>query len=625
MLCCTFLTERAEADAEREKKIALDREEAEKAFERAAAETRERDRGLFEGRIAELLEKQTKWEEEKNSDYMFKLVTNGAAFALLLHLGGRPEGESPPKPGDAQPTPLFDSATLGVTPPTFVRVSDKGVLQWQHEAAEDKAPLYPDADGEWSLDQVLEFVTPADSLSPPSPAPAGSTDAPKPEGNPRHLVMVARNGSRITLQAETIEQRDEWANSLRYVLRNWRLLSTVGRPIGDPARGNMLAATLMHRLEMLESGKVILAAPPTTVAAGTAPLTQLEEEEKKQAGERAVEAIIHAHGVLSGAAATSTTTSTGTNTTAPPTPAHANGVPSGDQLGKLPGVGLLLPTPSGRSLRERAALEAKEKQREEARLKQTRQSIIRAGTTILLNESKKLKDLEDDNLRQTQVIKDLTEKATLLEFELKRYRGAEGKKEGAIGEVVQKVQLARELVNEATNRVQQAEKDLDKRKDRIKQAMKTVAEHDGSIKNTTTTMSALGIEGKSREELKGDATANRLIEIRQKQLDAHAEAKAALLREYAAMVAEAEQLNQTREELEKRQFMRAKHEATHKELTKQQKVDPSSTSSTSRITSTQAPVSVLSSSGTSRTMAVSAMGPAVASSKNKKDDGCVVM
>jgi cobalamin biosynthesis Mg chelatase CobN len=55
-----------------------------------------------------------------------------------------------------------------------------------------------------------------------------------------------------------------------------------------------------------------------------------------------------------------------------------------------------------------------------------------------------------------------------------------------------------------------------------------------------------------------DPTATRLLELHVKEQESQAEAKAALLREYAQMVAEAEALNQSREELDKRAQVTAK-------------------------------------------------------------------
>jgi predicted nucleic acid-binding Zn-ribbon protein len=117
-------------------------------------------------------------------------------------------------------------------------------------------------------------------------------------------------------------------------------------------------------------------------------------------------------------------------------------------------------------------------------------------------------------------------------------------------------------VNEANSKVIAAERELERRKDSIKTVMKQVAEHEETLRNTTTTIQALGIEGKQREELLSDPTALRLFDLRQKQLEIHAEAKACLLREYAAMVHEAEELNKTREDLDQKQLEKAKHEVT---------------------------------------------------------------
>lgn len=156
-----------------------------------------------------------------------------------------------------------------------------------------------------------------------------------------------------------------------------------------------------------------------------------------------------------------------------------------------------------------------------------------------------------------------------LEAELIRV-SKDHKREALLADAQAKAHKAKDELKAATSAVHIAEIELNKRKESIKVVMKTVAEYEETLKSTNKTIEALGFDSISPEQLarsavvfilllahsyRRDPTARRLRDLRDKQTRAHAEAKATLLREYASMVAEAEALNETREELERKQFM----------------------------------------------------------------------
>eukprot|EP00808_Paulinella_micropora_P013586 g76738.t1 len=56
------------------------------------------------------------------------------------------------------------------------------------------------------------------------------------------------DGEALELQVSTSSVRDKWVTALRYCARNFKELARVSRPVGDPARGNELAARLTDQL-----------------------------------------------------------------------------------------------------------------------------------------------------------------------------------------------------------------------------------------------------------------------------------------------------------------------------------------------------------------------------------------
>ena len=70
----------------------------------------------------------------------------------------------------------------------------------------------------------------------------------------RFLFLIALDAflAPDSLRCVSARETDAWLCALKYVLRNTRELGTVGRPKGDPARGNVLDAQLMERISELE-------------------------------------------------------------------------------------------------------------------------------------------------------------------------------------------------------------------------------------------------------------------------------------------------------------------------------------------------------------------------------------
>jgi hypothetical protein len=132
-------------------------------------------------------------------------------------------------------------------------------------------------------------------------------------------------------------------------------------------------------------------------------------------------------------------------------------------------------------------------------------------------------------------------------------------------EIERKLTEARENVENAESKVVQAETAVRKRQDVIRNAMKTLAERKTALSNTEQTMQVLGITGADPTTLE-DTTARRLAELHGSQKREQQEAEAVLLKEYAAMVAEAESLNEMNEELARKTYVKEKHEQLHKQM-----------------------------------------------------------
>jgi len=229
--------------------------------------------------------------------------------------------------------------------------------------------------------------------------------------------------------------------------------------------------------------------------------------------------------------------------------------------------------------------------------------------------------LEEKNQQLNEQNKKLIERNQVLMEELEAQKivyaddrnAAKLREEQFKAEIERKLAEARENVENAETKVVQAESAVRKRQDVIRYAMKTLAERKTALSNTEQTMQVLGIAGAEPSSLE-DSTARRLAELHTAQKREQQEAEAVLLKEYAAMVAEAESLNEMNEELARITYAKDKQEQLHKQMQNVQ---------AQRSTTTTAPFTPLT-TGVPGGGQNPTLGQTPLTGGKKPDDGCII-
>jgi len=91
-------------------------------------------------------------------------------------------------------------------------------------------------------------------------------------------------------------------------------------------------------------------------------------------------------------------------------------------------------------------------------------------------------------------------------------------------------------------------------------------EKENALNNTKATMQVLGIKEGDPASYAHDATARRLAELKKQQEKEQEDCKSVLLKEYAAMVAVAESLNEKNEALAEKVYTKQQYEKVEKGL-----------------------------------------------------------
>jgi len=319
------------------------------------------------------------------------------------------------------------------------------------------------------------------------------------------------------LQARDVNTRDIWVTALRYAVRNMKELGTISRPEGDPARGNMLAAQYMDKIIEMSNKLAVYEAN-----GGKAPTNGFTDDATVMALQAKIQELMKQNQTLM--------ESTGQDESV-----------GDDEVAR--------------------------------RVNKARKSVLNAGTVVLFQEKMKLKQLQQKYKEAKEKMVDLQTQNEALQEQLETLgkggvpkKGVNIREEQVKRDVTKKVKKAKKSVLEAETEVVEAEVEVKKRQDVIRIAMKSLQEKENALNNTKATMQVLGIKEGDPASYAHDATARRLAELKKQQEKEQEECKSVLLKEYAAMVAVAESLNEKNEALAEKVYTKQQYEKVERGL-----------------------------------------------------------